>query len=159
MLEDAQVGFPLLETLGLMHSELGHDDFRHLFFKIRTTMPKLRALAVSTDTVDYEPEGWDVFAALPPTVRDVYLEFDCCLDLLTRDSTKTADRIAAVLPKSATVHVLRHDAHAPIVVDWLDPATRRADVRQRARDAKSFGPWADGAPYVSRRGRGAAPAA
>ena len=98
ILRDFPGGFPRLETLGYMDSGMSHDLFRHLFFKIRTTMPKLKALAVSTDTVDYDADGWDVFAAVPETIRDVYLEFDCCLDALTRNSIQTADHIAKFLP-------------------------------------------------------------
>ena len=110
--------------------------------------------AVSTDAVDYDADGWDVFAAVPETIRDVYLEFDCCLDALTRNSIQTADHIAKFLPPTATVHVLRHDAHAPIVVDWLEPSRLRTDFQQRSRDVGLYGPWTEETPYVSRRGRG-----
>ena len=157
-------GFPRLETLGYTQSEIGHDQFRRLFSKIRTTMPKLKALAVSTDSVDYDADGWDVFAAVPETIKDVYLQFEACRDRLTRNKRKTADHIAKFLPRTATVHVLYDDICASIVVDWLNPSVPRTNVLQRERDTLRFGPWGlsnrstkqdAGMPYVSRRGRGA----
>ena len=164
ILLDFSGGFPRLETLGYMQSEIGHERFRRLFLKIRTTMPKLKALAVSTDNIDYDADGWDVFAAMPKTIKDVYLEFDSCYDRLTRDKRKTADHIAKFLPRTATVHVLYDDIYAPIVIDFLNPSVPRANVLQRERDRLRFGPWGlsnrstkqdAGMPYVSRRGRGA----
>ena len=164
ILRDFPGGFPRLETLGYMDSGMSHDLFRHLFFKIRTTMPKLKALAVSTDSVDYDADGWDVFAAVPETIKDVYLQFEACRDRLTRNKRKTADHIAKFLPRTATVHVLYDDICASIVVDWLNPSVPRTNVLQRERDTLRFGPWGlsnrstkqdAGMPYVSRRGRGA----
>ena len=68
--------------------------------------------AISTDSVRYTEEFWAVFADLPASIEDLFLEFDSCYihDGANEDSldqSSAYQEIRARVPASVRLHLLK----------------------------------------------------
>jgi hypothetical protein len=74
-------GFPNLEVLVIEESAISLNDFQSLFVHFAEQTPRLKTLAISTDSAGYRSSGieWEAsFRELSPSVTQLFLEFDSC---------------------------------------------------------------------------------
>ena len=138
-------GFPNLEALAVQDSHIGLAEFGSIFAQHAGQAPRLRILAISTDTADYlSNDGrWQRFRDVPPSVTQLFLEFDsCCLDDVQVECGATGPRFLSLvcphLAPSTTCHVLtgpgRYSMHAHMAsVMRGEPAEGKFASRQGSK--------------------------
>ena len=63
---------------GTKQSALDVGKLRSLFADVTEQTPRVRRLVIGTDSADYDAHDWAVFGEVPPTLTELFLEFDIC---------------------------------------------------------------------------------
>jgi hypothetical protein len=116
-----------IEVCAFEDSAMKHSDLTRIFDLVRDT--KITVLAISTDTSQFEKNGWaDTFGQLPRGLEHLFLEFDSCYEYENQSANDSNTehvcdsaflaRLRSVIHKDTEIHLLKEGGSKNMFGNW-----------------------------------------